>query len=189
MEKPDFVIDLVRSLSKPEKRYFKIFASRYKQDGEKKYLQLFRAFEKMRTNDPAELAGKLKEYEYCGTLAGDKHYLSEMLVDSLRHFHAESTVQARLANEMLAVDLLRRKGLFAHALRRLLRLKKEAVRCELAELVVQAIGMECEIRAAATIEWPALSEQLAGEKEDWLFKMIHLNRIDRMRIGQLRYSV
>lgn len=189
MEKPDFVIDLVRSLSKPEKRYFKLFAARYKQDGEKKYLQLFRAFEKMRTNDPVELAGKLKEDEYSGTLAGDKHYLSEMLVGSLRHFHAESTVQARLANEMLAVELLRRKGLFAHALRRLLRLKKEAACCELAETVVQAIGLECGIRAAATIEWPELSQQLAAEKEDWLFKMIHLNRIDQMRIEQLRFSI
>lgn len=181
MAKPDFVFDLVHSLSKSEKRHFKLFSSRYKHEGEKKYLGIFRALEKQR-NPVAppcdENAG--------GTLARDRHYLSEMLMASLRQFHAETSIQAQLGNELISIELLRNKGLYQHALRRLLRLKREAARYELPELMLQVISLECEIRSSAAIEWPALAASLFDETETWLSHLQHLNRLSRLRVDELQ---
>lgn len=180
MAKPDFVFDLVHSLSKSEKRHFKLFSSRYKHEGEKKYLGIFRALEKQRTPvTPScdETAG--------GTLARDRHYLSEMLMASLRQFHAETFIQAKLENELISIDLLRNKGLYPHALRRLLRLKRDVARYELPELMLQVISLECEIRSSAPLEWPALAAALFDETETWLSHLQHLNQLNRLRVEEL----
>lgn len=189
MGKQDFIFDLVRSLSKPEKRYFKLYTSRYKQEGEKKYISLFRAFEKSRSAKAAELSVAAEQANYDGSMAADKHYLSEMLMSSLRQFHSEATVSIRLSNELLSTELLRRKGLFEHALRRIARIKKEAISYELPEIVTQAIRLECETRAAASIEWPQVAEPLYEELDTWLVRQVELNRLDRQRVHQLRLSL
>lgn len=189
MGKQDFIFDLIRSLSKPEKRYFKLYTSRYKQEGEKKYISLFRVFEKSRSAKAAEQSIASDQENYDGSMAADKHYLSEMLVSSLRQFHSEATVSIRLSNELLSAELLRRKGLFEHALRRLARIKKEAIGYELPEIVTQAIRLECETRAAASIEWPQVAEPLYEELDTWLVRQVELNRLDKQRVHQLRLSL
>ncbi len=185
MKKPDFLTDIIRSLSKPEKRYFKLFAARYKQDEEKKYIRLFRAFEKMRSDDPDGVPGKLKEEDYSGHLAYDKHYLSEILLASLRQFHADSTIQLGLGTELLSVELLRGKGLHAHALKKVQRVKKEAEKYELLEILLHAISLEKEIRFTGSIDWPDAAPAIFAETERVLEKIRVMNRLDSRRVELL----
>lgn len=185
MKKPDFLTDIIRSLSKPEKRYFKLFAARYKQDEEKNYIRLFNAFEKLRSDSPARATGKLKEEDYSGRLAYDKHYLSEILLASLRQYHAESTIQLELGTELLSVELLRGKGLHAHALKKVQRVKKEAEKYELLEVLLHAISLEKEIRFTGSIGWPELAPAIFEETEHVLEKIRVMNRLDSQRVELL----
>ena len=184
MSKADYLHDLILSLSKAEKRHFKLFASRYKKDSEKKYLSIFKTLE--RSGD----SGYHLEWENeSRSVATDKHYLSEMLLASLRQFHADSSVHMRLANELMSVELLRHKGLFRYALRRLLKAKKEALRYEIGEVVLQAIALEKEIRNASTTDWHDTLEDLTNEANIWLQNLSHLNTLNSKRIEQLRKAI
>lgn len=189
MGKADFLSDLVRSLSKSEKRHFKLFASRYKHDGEKNYMGIFRIFEKQKQSDSTDLADQVKKETESRNLAADKHYLSEMLMTSLRQFHEESTIQMKLGNELLSVELLRNKGLFAHALQKILRLKKEARRVELLDMLLLAIGIERDIRYLGNLGWNEEFENLFNEEEQTLEQIRVLNQINRRRTELFRLSL
>lgn len=186
MARTDFLTDLIQSLSKSEKRYFKLYASRYRHSGEKKYLGIFRVLEKEKSKASSEQISREADSR---NPASDKHYLSEMLMASLRQFHAESTLSMRLENELLSVELLFNKGLFIHALQKLLRVKKEALRTEMHQLLLRIIGLERDIRYLGNINWREESDKLFAEEEQVLSHIASLAAINRKRTELFRISL
>lgn len=82
MRKQDFLIGLIAGLEPNEKRYFKMFCGL--QPGEKRYLKLFNSLENKTKYDSAELCAELELKPL--QLADDKHYLSQILLQSLRNY-------------------------------------------------------------------------------------------------------
>lgn len=182
MSKRDSVYDLIKSLNKPEKRHFKLFAARYKQNGEKKYLKIFQAFDQLKQPDSEALRKKLNRARYNGNLAGDKHYLYELLLSSLRQYHIDSTVEGRLSNELLSATVLRHKGLFQPAARVLRQVRKEAARYELFELQLFALRMEQDLRWQAFVEQRDFGIELIDDADALLKRIEMINKLERQRI-------
>ena len=99
--KNDFVHQLVHSLTKSEKRYFKLFSQ--VQSGTKNYLKLFDALESLVTYDSKQLRKKLKGSPM--NLSYEKKYLGKMLLKSLRNFEGENSPLYQVGNMMQDVEL------------------------------------------------------------------------------------
>jgi len=97
---------LIQSLTKSEKRYFKIFC--FSEKANKNYLQLFEAYEKM--DVLAESVIK-KKFAHVQQLHVTKNYLSNLILASLRSYHAKISKDAELKDTLRNIEILFKKEL------------------------------------------------------------------------------
>src|SRR5215207_9441723 len=90
---------LIKSLSKSEKRYFKLFVANGKSDAN--YLQLFEAMDRQEQFDEEAIRKKFKGKAFASQLHVAKIYLSELILKSLRNYHANDSVNGQI------LDLIR----------------------------------------------------------------------------------
>ena len=122
---------LIKSLSGPEKRYFKVFTG--KQEGkDSKYLLLFDAIEAQEAFD--EEALKLQVYGgqpiHSRKYSELKAYLYELVVESLQAYDEKSSADHRLKGLLRGVRALFQRALFDDCRERLARAKKLAEKYE-----------------------------------------------------------
>ena len=106
-QKSDITFQLVHSLSRNEKRYFKLFSGLVK--GQKNYLEIFEIMEKQQVYDEEALKKKLAKKPYAKQLTYEKHYLRKMILKALRSYH--SSDESRLGNVISDLETLTEKGL------------------------------------------------------------------------------
>lgn len=110
MNYSDDLFQLIKSLTKAEKRYFKLFSGTT--GGEKKYLRLFDAIDRQTNYDEEAIREQLGDERFTRQLHVAKNYLHDQILRALRFYHDEGsptvTAQALLRN----ADILRQKGLF-----------------------------------------------------------------------------
>jgi hypothetical protein len=108
MKKQDQLQVFVNSLSKQEKRYFRLFASM--QSGDKKFMQLFDELEKPGSHHVVQLSKKL--HMTARNLSDTKMYLQQTLLNALRHYDQDRTLQVQLNNRWQEVRLLMERKQF-----------------------------------------------------------------------------
>ena len=128
MRQSDDLFRLVKSLTKSEKRYFKLFASM--QGKNKKYLLLFDAVDQQNVYDEAALKEEFKREKFVRQLAVTKGYLYNLVLKSLRLYHSGANVQAQLREMLSNIELLQQKGLNDLALKTLEKAKRLASKHE-----------------------------------------------------------
>ncbi|HLC82214.1 MAG TPA: hypothetical protein VJI69_00195 [Bacteroidia bacterium] len=101
---------LVQSLTKSEKRYFKMFTSL--QSGEKGYLKLFDAIEKMEEYDEVKIKKMFKGEDFIKRLPAVKHYLSAQILKSLRVIYSGNTIHSQLKEMIEDISILYEKRLY-----------------------------------------------------------------------------
>jgi hypothetical protein len=121
----DDLFQLIHSLTRQEKRYFKLYASRHSIQGENKYVALFDAIEQQTAYDEAAIKQKFKDETFIKQLHVIKNYLYENILNSLRHFH-ESRAEDKFPVLMRHAELLFNKGLYQQSEKILDRAKKFA---------------------------------------------------------------
>lgn len=110
---------LITSLTKAEKRHFKLTVS--PQKGEKNYLRLFDAIDQQREYDEEALRRRFAGEPFIRQLHVTKRYLYDALLHCLRAYHDESSANARINNLLHEAAILRQKGLREQALERITR--------------------------------------------------------------------
>lgn len=110
MKPKNDVFQLVRSLTKAEKRFFNLFSAL--SEGDKNYVKLFNALEKMSEYDEKKLKKKLAGERFLNNLSYEKNYLFKMLLRSLRIFHDESDAENTLHSRFMDLNILTEKGLY-----------------------------------------------------------------------------
>ena len=122
------LFDLVHSLTKSEKRFFKLQSSL--QAGEKNYVRLFDLLEKMGHYDEDFVKESFKGELFLKHLPSEKNHLFKLILKALRSYHGESTVRSVLKQSLKNVDILHKKGLFEECKKELKRAKKLATSYE-----------------------------------------------------------
>lgn len=117
----DLLAELIASLSKAEKRYFKL--STNLQKGNKKYIELFDALEKSLPLDKLEGGSKSQ-------LPVLRNYLQSLILRSIRSFHEEAAMDIILRNALNEIELLFARKQYTLASRILERAKKTALHHE-----------------------------------------------------------
>ena len=170
-----FLYDLVKTLTKSEKRYIKVQAG----SGEKDYIQLLDALNAQKTFDEDKLIADHKGANFIKHLAVNKRYLYELLLQSLAHFGQQS-LEDKVYEKITAANVLIEKGLFEAAVSELKKGHKVAQKYELFELQILLCGIEKKllnkqrsktknnqaIDQVFNIEMHSL-EQLANTSEYW----------------------
>jgi hypothetical protein len=106
----DELAKLIASLTKSEKRYFKVFTSL--QNGEKGYIKLFEAIEKLGEYDEKKIRKMYEGEDFLKRLPAVKNYLHGQVLKSLRVINSGNTIETRLREMMQDVSILYEKRLF-----------------------------------------------------------------------------
>src|SRR5579872_5328009 len=107
MRKQDYLIELIKSMSPNERRYFKLFSGL--QPGEKRYMQLFDALENEESYDTKKLCKVLDVAPK--RLADDKYYLTQALLKSFRNVDEFAWKHPQFYKQVIDADNLLDRGL------------------------------------------------------------------------------
>jgi hypothetical protein len=166
---------LVASLTKSEKRYFRLFCDR--QEGDKAYWRLYQILE-------AEPPGAARVQEAFGRyyplplLEAARKHLYKMLMKSLRGYHAHHSLQQRLLGLLQDVQILFHKGLAETGFAQLEKVKALALRHEQFPCYLLAAGLE--LQYLTELEFRDLEEgELVARQEsinDVLYHQLFINK-------------
>lgn len=115
MKPSDDLFHLIKSLTKSEKRHFKLSASLQK--GEKQYLRLFDAIDAQAAYDEEALRRLFAGERFLRQLNVAKKYLYDLILRNLRTYQLDTTANARAKDLITSAALLYERGLTAQALR------------------------------------------------------------------------
>lgn len=115
MKPNEDLFKLVKSLSRSEKRYFKIYASQHVVGRQSNYLRLFDAIDRQEEYDEGALKKRFRKEKFVKHLPSEKNYLFRLIMKSLRAYQRESSVTVNLSELILESDILQQKGLYARS--------------------------------------------------------------------------
>ena len=101
---------LIKSLSKSEKRFFKLSSAL--QTGDKNYLKIFDYIEKQNSYNEENLKAEFSKETFVKHLPSEKNHLYKLILKSLRSFHSEESVISLLKQEMKNIEILYNKTLY-----------------------------------------------------------------------------
>jgi hypothetical protein len=101
---------LIKSLSKAEKRYFKVYNSAKSESTN--YVKLFDAIDKQDIYDESAIKDVFKDSKFVRQLHVTKNQLIKLILKSLRNYHSSISVESELNLILRNIELLFRKELF-----------------------------------------------------------------------------
>lgn len=123
---PDTLFECIKSLDKSEKRHFKIYAKRHVLHEENQYIRLFDIIDRLDTYDEALVKLQLGACKFANNLPSGKNYLYNLILKSLRTYHAGKSVKIQLRELWLDINILIEKGLLRQAMKLIRKAKKMA---------------------------------------------------------------
>ena len=131
---------LVKSLSKSEKRQFKLYVNRLESNTDKKFIALFDLLDKMSVYDEQKIANsKIVKRQQ---LSNVKSHLYRQILVSLRLSISSTNKRLQLREQLDYVYILYNKGLYEQSLQMLQRVKVQAVKLDERATEFQAIEFE-----------------------------------------------
>ncbi len=154
MAKLEELVLLVNSLSKAEKRYFKLFTSI--QEGDKYYLALFSFIEKGLT-DRIDIKQKFAAEFPKGSFEVSLKYLLKVILKSLRYSESQEQIEVYLLGQLLDIRQLYKKGVYGECLSQIKKIKELAVKHEKSFYFLEASSIEMEYYTRLNL--PGMTEE------------------------------
>lgn len=133
---------LIHSMSKPEKRYFKLYTSKNMAGDAGNYPILFDAIARQEEYDEELLLKKFKNQAFSDRFAITKNRLYNAVLRSLDAYHAQSSSDARLKRQLHYIEILYKKSLYDQALKLLHAVRKSATELESLSTLVEVSKWE-----------------------------------------------
>jgi len=122
----DQLFILIKSLTKAEKRNFKLYASRSQSGVDSKFLQLFDALDRMSAYDEMLIFKKVASIKK-KHIANLKRHLYKQILTSLRLIYIQKNIDIQIREQIDFARILYGKGMYMQSLRLLERIKQIAV--------------------------------------------------------------
>jgi hypothetical protein len=154
----DPVFQLVKSLTRSEKRHFRLFSNRQGSNEGLKFIQLFDALEGMDHYNEEKIlqqAPAIKKVQ----LANLKSNLYRQLLSSLRLYHNNQNLDIQLHEQLDFARVLYNKGFYQQSLKMLEKVKATAQQADLPHIVLEALDFE------KLIESQYITRSLRGKAE------------------------
>jgi hypothetical protein len=124
------VHELIHSLTKSEKRYFKLYCSRHSSSTDNNYVQLFDFITGQKEYNESEIFTYFQGELFLNKFSITKNRLYDQIIKSLDAFHTTRSAEAQLYKQMHASSILYQKGLYQQALKTLRSARKLAAKLE-----------------------------------------------------------
>lgn len=122
----DQLFFLIQSLSKAEKRHFKLYAKRTQSGNDGKFIQLFDALDRAEEYDEAAVLNRLPTVKK-RHLPNLKRHLYKQILTSLRLIHIQKNIDIQIREQIDFARILYGKGMYMQSLRTLERCKQIAI--------------------------------------------------------------
>jgi hypothetical protein len=118
---------LIKSLSSNEKRNFQLISVTQK-GMQKNYLKLFELLDSMDSYDRDDISNHFKGEKFISSLHVTENYLFKKILESLRAFHEDNSIDKKINNQIFEAQILENKGFYSLALDQLIKAEKTAIR-------------------------------------------------------------
>lgn len=115
MTHSDALYQLIQSLTIAEKGYFKKYSAKHVLGEKNDYMILFETLDSLPEYNEQALKEKLKDYPFVHRLSAVKHYLNKVILESMRAFYSETTVERTLLEMLADISFLWRRNLRSQA--------------------------------------------------------------------------
>lgn len=173
MSKKDYLYELIQSLDKSEKRYFKLYFSGDKK--EQKYMHLYNALEKATTYDERKIKTAIKDEYVTKHFAETKYYLYQLILSVLKNYRTENSVDNLLIDKIQNIEVLIQKALWNQAINELEKAKKMTYDYERFEFLLLLFSYQSKI---------ITSTRLHGISETDLQKLFDERKAAELKITQ-----
>lgn len=136
------LFELIHSLTKSEKRYFKIYASRHTIGEENNGIRIFDFVEQQNEFDEEAIYRHFKGEAFLNQFPITKNRLYEQIINALDAFHASKNQEAQLYKMLHSINILYSKGLYDHAVRELKKAKRLAKKHNKMAILLQLANEE-----------------------------------------------
>ncbi len=165
---------LIKSLTKSEKRFFKLSSAL--QSGEKNYLKIFDFIEKQGVYKEEDLKEFFQNETFVKHLPSEKNHLYRLILKSLRVYYSEQSASSILKQELKNVEILYNKALYKECEKFVQRAKGLAVEYEEFYYWYELIAWEKKLLEAAYEdgEFSRNLDDIIVEEEDVIAKLRNL---------------
>lgn len=133
---------LIKSMTKAEKRHFKLSATLNSRNGSSNYLQLFDAIDKQSAYDETKLRKKFANQAFGKRFPTTKYLLTELILKELRLFNNGKTPQKELENKLEEIEILYQRGLYRQGKKLLDKAKLKATKLEMLPFLKKILSWE-----------------------------------------------
>jgi len=176
----DQLFKLIKTLSKSEKRTFKLYVNRIQGVETAKFIQLFDVFDKQKKYDEEAVFKKIPSIKR-SQLSNLKRHLTKQLLTSLRLIHISKNIDIEIREQLDFAKILYGKGLFLQSLKVLDRVKNIAFESHQDLLHLEIIEFEKMIEARhITRSIENRADQLTEESErrgNIVLNTVHLSNL------------
>lgn len=106
------LFELIKSLSKSEKRYFKLLSSRHTIGDENNYVRLFDYIDKQSAYDEEAIFTEFKNEAFLHRFSITKKRLYDHILNALDAFHSAASVDSQLFKSLHSAEILYSKSLY-----------------------------------------------------------------------------
>jgi hypothetical protein len=163
----DFLFVLIKSLSKSEKRQFKIFASRLETSSNTKFIELFNILDKSEAYDEKLILknGLIKKVQ----LSNLKSYLYKQILVSIRLNIPSQNIRYQLREQIDFAAILYNKGLYKQSLKILDKTKQQAIENDEKYMAFEIVEFE------KLIESQYITRSIQGRADELVIQAKELN--------------
>jgi len=174
MKPSNELFDLIKSLTKSEKRFFKLSSSL--QSGSKNYLKIFSAIDKQSEYDEEAIKQQFDKETFVKHFPSEKNHLYKLILKSLRAYHSDNSVSSILKQEVKNIEILYMKSLYKECNKFLTRAKKMAITHEKFYYLYELLSWEKILleEAYEEGEFTADLDKLIEEEKDVIEKLRNL---------------
>lgn len=173
MAKIDALFVLIQSLSRSEKRYFRVFTNTKRCNN---YLKLFDQMEKMEDYDESFIKKKFRNEKFIKQLHVTKNYLCGLIYKNNRNFHAKENKTVRIRNLLINAEILFNKELFEHCNKELIKAEKMASEYELFNYLIEIYDWKRKLEQQKDPQNYPLFKEILEEQSNALEKLNNQNK-------------
>ncbi|MEQ9424177.1 MAG: hypothetical protein RJQ09_07165 [Cyclobacteriaceae bacterium] len=181
MKKNEQLFYLVKSLSRSEKRYFRLFIKGYN-NSETAYLSIFEFIEKQPEPNDAEIKKHFKDEQFCNQLHVIKNYLTRLIMKSLRNCHDSKSKSFEVKELLKEAELLIQRELFDLATTTIKKAIRVAQKYDRLELLIEAFKLKRQIiqSTRGTITARAQIKELLEAEKQAIGELANINEFQNL---------
>ncbi|RMG17164.1 MAG: hypothetical protein D6730_24305, partial [Bacteroidetes bacterium] len=136
------LFELIKSLTKSEKRYFHLYANRHVLGGKNNYLTLFEYIGRLTTYDEEAVKAHFEGHKFVDYFSVAKRQLYQYVLESLHAFHAGKSVSMQVHQLVHQAEVLLQKGLLLQSRKLLRKAEARARAAEAYAALLQVYALE-----------------------------------------------